>query len=55
MLINTLNAYEAGDAEIIEQIYKYIFTIKFNNEYRVLSEESIKGMYNLVKILKPAH
>lgn len=55
MLINTLNAYEAGDAEIIEQFYKYMFTIKFNNEYRVPAEESIKGMYDLVKILKPAH
>lgn len=55
MLINTLKAFEGGSSEIIEQFADYIFSIKFNDEYRVPSDEALNEIYNMVKILKPAH
>lgn len=55
MLINTLRAFEGGNAEIIEQFADYLFNIKFNDEYRVPSDEVLNEIYNMIKILKPAH
>lgn len=55
MLMTTLKAFEGGNAEIIEQFSDYIFKIKFNDEYRIPSDEALNEIYNIVKILKPAH
>ncbi|WP_027399105.1 putative phage tail protein [Anaerovorax odorimutans] len=55
LLKNIIESFENASAEIIEDNSNYIFTIKFNDYYRIPTSIDITKIYEAIEEIKPAH